>query len=159
MSRKPYVSNLPRREQLALAMERMEGRISPEPNSGCWIWTGFSNSKGYAYFYFGGKTHRVTRVVLEYKLGYMPDDMQACHKCDNTYCVNPDHLFIGTNLENQQYRARKFRHHFSQLSPDQVILIRQEPVTLSGYALARKYGISIRAAYDCRNGRSYQHVK
>lgn len=79
------------------------------------------------------------------------------HKCDNTRCINPDHLIIGTHADNVQDKvdrnrqARGADHGQAQLSAEQVKSLREEYVFGSKeagtYALARKYGVSQRAVY------------
>lgn len=76
--------------------QRIEHRISPEPISGCWLWMGRVNQFGYGTI--GIKlTHR---VVWEHEHGPIPNGLYVCHKCDVPLCVNPAHLFLGTQLDN-----------------------------------------------------------
>lgn len=80
------------------------------PESGCWIWLS-ANRNCYGRIYFGGRRYSAHRISYEIHKGVkVPEDMLACHKCDTRCCVNPDHLFIGTNLENMQDMVRKGRN-------------------------------------------------
>jgi len=94
--------------------ERFMDMVMPEPNSGCWLWTGYVDcSWGYGQVPFrgdkyGGRTaHRVSYVLF---VGAVPEGMLVLHKCDVRCCVNPDHLFVGTHRDNQQDKCRKGRH-------------------------------------------------
>lgn len=77
--------------------------------TGCWEWQGFlmrfrnqkPGQKGYADSSYRGKKVRVHRKMLEIKLGQLlGPKLQACHDCDNPPCINPDHLYPGTNQQN-----------------------------------------------------------
>lgn len=86
----------------------IETNSIPEPNSGCWIWLrGVSGGKRDAYpvWKWEGRRQQVARLAL----GLDTTGFDACHSCDNTYCVNPEHLFIGTRKMNMQDARAKQR--------------------------------------------------
>jgi hypothetical protein len=77
---------------------------------GCWLWSGTLQSKGYGFFSFRGRMITAHRFSWLLKEGGIPDGLQVLHRCDNKVCVNHDDcLFLGTNLENHQDKARKGR--------------------------------------------------
>lgn len=82
----------------------------PEPNTGCWIWISLLDRKGYGRVWFNGKEQRAHRLSAHLYLDMkLDDEVQALHKCDNTWCVNPEHLFTGSNLDNIKDRISKGR--------------------------------------------------
>ena len=85
-------------------LERFEKHITPEPNTGCHLWTGAVNSKGYGFFR-AHKFMKAHRYALSVATGVLGE--QAMHSCANTSGVNPRHLSWGTNAENAAEKARR----------------------------------------------------
>lgn len=78
----------------------------------CWIWTGAINNKGYGKLSFNGnKSAIASRVSYELFKGPIEDGKFICHTCDVPSCVNPDHLWIGSHVENMIDMVQKGRQH------------------------------------------------
>lgn len=94
------------RESLRLLIE---DRSEPEPNTGCWLWMQHTNRLGYGRLKQRNRSREAHRVSYEAFVGPIPEGMDVLHRCDVRCCVNPDHLFLGTHLDNMRDMAIKWR--------------------------------------------------
>jgi hypothetical protein len=86
--------------------DRFMKNVSPEPNSGCWLWTGGTrggkSGRPYGLFYCDGVDHYAHRRALQLFRSTDVAGKLVTHSCDVNFCVNPDHLRIGTHATNVQ---------------------------------------------------------
>lgn len=153
-----------------IPVDKFMERVIPEPNCGCWLWMG-----SYAYrkesgprgqFYINRKRQYASRVSYQIFKGQIPDDLVVRHKCDNGLCVNPDHLILGTQLDNIQDRVSRGRNGNahgennpkSRLTDSLVKRLREERSKGTGWGtIAKLFGISIYAVrYACQYG--WKHI-
>lgn len=73
--------------------ERYWEKVITEPNSGCWLWIGACDRKGYGKFWYDGKSRWAHRLTKRFR-------RTAHHKCWQTCCVNPDHLIDVSRAKN-----------------------------------------------------------
>src|SRR5574342_462381 len=128
---------------------RFREKYVEEPTTGCWLWTG-ALVCGYGNFGGGsGKARwcwRAPRFSWTLHRGPIPDGLFVLHKCDTPACVNPDHLFLGTNADNMADKAAKGRSRgtFPRTIPDAIIAeVRAlKAAGLTQRAIARRLGLS-----------------
>jgi hypothetical protein len=77
----------------------------------CWIWTGAANSCGRATFTIRDKSYVSARVMYKLHHNVDPENDKVCHTCDNPLCVNPEHLWLGTQIDNIKDRDSKERQN------------------------------------------------
>jgi hypothetical protein len=80
-------------------------------HNGCWEWQGWKNHDGYGFFrYFNKRDIQAHRFSARHLGGQDIDGKVVCHRCDNPGCVNPDHLFTGSQTDNVYDCISKKRH-------------------------------------------------
>ena len=136
--------------------------------SGCWLWNGSLASQGYGTVSIDGKQTRTHRAFYEHFVKTIPNRLCVCHKCDMRPCVNPNHLFLGTNQDNVDDRERKGRnklplkgeqHNHAKLTEAQVI----EARTLwqagrSQNSLAKQFGVCAKTMREAVTGKSWKSL-
>jgi hypothetical protein len=146
--------------------ERFDSKYQPEPNTGCWLWVGGLNEGGYGIIGLGSRSEGVARAHrVSWVLHRGPLNSCDCvlHKCDQPRCVNPDHLFVGSQSDNMKDCVQKKRNFVpdnrgekainSKLKIENVIHIKKRE--LSGSEYARMYGVSRSAIYEIWGGRNW----
>jgi len=135
----------------------------------CWNWTAGATGKGYGAFRVNGKMRGSHQVSYEFAYGSIPAGLFVCHHCDNPLCVNPSHLFLGTNQDNVNDRDRKGRanqahgenHVKAKLTEDKVKRIRYEysrgNTTMT--QLAEKYKVGHTTIFDTIHAETWKKVK
>lgn len=150
-------------------LESAESRFFAVVEKGdkCWEWKGVVNKAGYGFFAPQKGCHVFShRFSWEMHFGPIPDGLFVLHRCDNPPCVRPDHLFLGTDMDNSTDKILKNRHaHGSKhgqakLDECKVAEIRRiynaGGVTKS--SLARTFGVSNGVIREVIRGDAWKHV-
>ena len=144
-------------------MEWMVGLSSVDAETGCRNLSIRPDASGYPVFGWGGKKRKAHRVAYELSRGPIPEGMFVCHRCDNRRCIEPTHLFIGTNADNTADRnskgrqAKGERSGAAKLTEAQVIQIRSAAGTHR--EIAERFGVAPTTIANIRNGENWTHVK
>lgn len=129
----------------------------------CWLWVGALNPRGYGWFK-QLNSHRCAWMIYREEI---PKGMFVLHKCDNTSCVNPDHLFLGTQNDNMKDMDEKGRritpdrrgkmNGRCKLSESDVFAIRLS--SASPMFLAKWFDISDSQVRAIQSGRGWKHLQ
>jgi hypothetical protein len=131
--------------------------------SGCWEWRGGKGEKGYGQFRAPGRSWIAPRAAHELYIGPIPEGMLVRHTCDNPPCVNPDHLVVGTHIDNNNDKVERGRQtkgaavNTNKLTESQVLEMRR--LRLGGAKskdLAIKFGVSTATASAICTGRTWK---
>lgn len=136
------------------------------PDKGCWRWNASKNKEGYGLFRYGTKIQLAHRISYEIFAKKPPKGKLVCHYCDNTSCVNPKHLFLGTNQSNTDDKVQKKRHTFGSKFPHSKITEIQAQQIRSEYfvknkttrEIAAKYGIVHSGVSNIISYKNWRHV-
>jgi len=149
-------------------IDRLMSKVVVDNASGCWNWTGSCRSDGYGQIRRGGRGNGITsthRASYEFYCGAVPDGdghhgICVLHRCDNKICVNPEHLFLGTQSENMDDKVAKGRqlrgetNNGAKLCEADVAAIRASDTSHgSGAKLANQFGVSQQLISAIRSGK------
>lgn len=129
-------------------------------NEGCWSWKGCKKIKmPYGSLTFRRKNLFAHRVSYEIHIGKIPKGISVLHKCDNAECSNPEHLFLGTYLDNKRDQIAKGRSVVEKLNVEKVKEIKK--MLFDGILhkiISKKYGISLTTVWSIQTGRTWGDV-
>lgn len=160
-------------------MERFWNKV--DKTGDCWLWTAYTNDKGYGTISMGGRKGSVLlahRVAWELEHGPVPEGLRVLHKCDTPACVRHDHLFLGTQLDNMRdmmakgrrgltgpkvgsnidrsHQVGKAQKLLKKITLEQFHQLKSEIGTMSQEKLAKKYGVSQNLVSHIKLGKTGQ---
>ena len=150
--------------------ERLESQTERLPWSGCWVWMGAIDSGGrrlpYGKFWVNSRgrsivAHRASWAIYH---GAIPNGMRVLHRCDVACCVNPEHLFLGTNKDNTQDMIRKGRKYvqrgeasrFNKITEEQARAIKDAHG--NQYDIAAQFGVTQSCVSLIKRGKNWKHL-
>lgn len=140
-----------------------------QKSDGCWAWTGTADGSGRGRLNINVSYKRcvpdlAARISWKISKGPIPDKLFVLHRCDNPNCVNPDHLFLGTQLDNIKDMVAKGRvatgerRNSAKLTDEEVCRIRSLYPSLSEPALARMFGVDNSTLHAIVSGKTWKHL-
>jgi hypothetical protein len=170
--------------------ERLMARSETQPN-GCVLWTGGCDGRGYGMIHANGKAIKTHRLAYLLAHGSLPEGLLVCHNCpggDNPRCINPEHLFLGTPLDNVRDMIAKGRKrqakelpmtrgddHWSRKDPSRVArgataggskideqtavaIVRLLSVGTRQTEIARQLGTTYQIVHAIKQGETWRHL-
>lgn len=149
---------------------RFWSKVDPtSPFLGCWSWAACVNPAGYGILRWQQRAQLAHRVAWSMLCGTIPDGLCVLHRCDNPRCVNPAHLFLGTQAENVHDMDAKGRrvnrpvygasHHNAKLTDAAVEQIRaRRAVGQKQAQIAEAFGVAQVTISRIVTGRGWTHV-
>lgn len=134
----------------------------------CWEWIGGCTPRGYGRFEDRSearhKLFQAHRFAYQMLVGAIPSGLLVCHHCDNRRCVNPEHLFLGTDLDNAKDKIRKGRHQSTagdkngnaKLTPEEIAEIRRSGEGRS--TLAKRFSVSRSTIDGILTRKRWKHI-
>lgn len=137
----------------------------PGKPDACWPWTGTIDRNGYGVISDEKRRQiRAHRIAYERVKGRIPDGLCVLHHCDNRPCCNPDHLFVGTDADNNHDRHRKGRyptgaaHPLAKLTDQDVREIRSSYPQMTQKSIAERYGLDQTTISEIVLRKKWKHV-
>lgn len=158
----------PEQQRIAIApvWERFWSKVDVAEPIKCWNWRGGKDDGGYGNFNFEGLISKAPRIAFLSRFGRLP--VNACHRCDNPSCCNPDHIFDGSHADNMHDMTIKGRfksdrgenHGGAVLTDAKVIAMREDYKTgqFSMNTLAVTYGCSFGTVQRVISRKNWKHL-
>lgn len=146
----------------------IESSYKINSDNNCWEWLRSFKKEGYGNAWWNNKNeiaHRLSWICYQ---GHIPNELNVLHKCDNRKCINPDHLFLGTSLDNNRDRKRKGRNAntkgernpFAKLTEIQVRdILNRLNNREKGRHIAKLYNVSEDTICKIKTGKNWSYLK
>lgn len=160
------------KNDLALITKRFWAKV--DKRGDCWLWTASKRRLGYGQFRMRFRLYLAHQASYILTYGVIPDGLMVCHRCDNPPCVNPDHLFLGTQSDNMQDMVAKKRGWTQQpgnvkqglessvakFTADQVLAIRAAAAnkTMTQVEMMKVYNAGEATIYRVIHKKTYRDV-
>lgn len=152
------------------AAERLLEGVEYDTNGGCWLWRFGAHNHGYGTLALNGRYWKAHRLAYQTWRGPIPEGVNVCHACDTPACLNPAHLFLGTQAENLADMAAKGRWNpaatrrgeangCSRLTAADVLQIRSAVRRGESFtSVGARFGVSRVTVSKIAKGAAWKHV-
>jgi len=130
----------------------------------CVVWPGYKNEKGYGKVMVARRCVRAHRHAWGQHFGPIPDGLNVLHNCDNPACINPGHLFLGTQAQNMADKVAKDRQQkgervpTAKLTEGDVREIRALKGSLTQRAIAVRFAVDQSTVSDIVRRKNWRHI-
>lgn len=147
---------------------RFWNKVDMKTIDSCWDWVAGRDRDGYGRIKLGRFDHQAHRVAWVLSVGPIPDGLCVLHRCDRPSCVNPGHLFLGTNTDNVHDKVRKGRsadqrgeaNGYSKLTRTDVLAARAAwNAGESAASIARRYHVNRTTINRIVTGKRWAHLR
>jgi len=143
-------------------IERFNSSYLVNEETNCWEWIGYISPRGYGQFRFNKKPYQAHRFSFEYFVGDLKEGLVICHNCNNTKCVNPEHLRQDTQKSNMIDRTYAEKQHTQKLSAEnakEIKIALLTPYLGINKDLSIKYGVNKSTISQIKNNLIWSHIK
>ena len=146
--------------------ERFWTFVAKSDEKSCWLWLGYKLSSGYGTFRLESPRRKILahRWMWQIFHGPIPEGLNVCHHCDKPQCVNPSHLFLGTQTDNMQDAVRKQRmpkgeqHYSTRLTSEDIMKIRAAKGLTRQVDLAAQFHVTRESISAIQRYRTWKHI-
>lgn len=137
----------------------IKNKYKIDTKNGCWIFLGAKCPRGYGRMTYKQRASTAHRFMLIAKTGKEHHKLSACHICDNPPCINPEHLWWGTQKQNGIDCVIKNRRKTKLKMEDIIYIKAQLKIGAKHYVLAKKFNVSRSSVTNINRGKLWAHVK